>query len=112
MQAGWWFGCHFLFPHINWVALIIPIDEVIFLGWPNHQPARIQNPEMVFDSKDSKGEVIPDESLTTGLCSGNSMIGCLFCQQKSSHRLQERKLNKFRSTNMLIIRNMNKPNIS
>ena len=28
--SGWWFGCHqFYFP-IYWVAVIIPIDEVIF----------------------------------------------------------------------------------
>ena len=28
--TGWWFGCHFLFSPRYWVAVIIPIDEVIF----------------------------------------------------------------------------------
>ena len=39
-MAGWWFGCHFLFSHSYWVAVIIPIDELIFFRGvaKNHQP--------------------------------------------------------------------------
>ena len=43
--AGWWFGCHFWHFPIYWVAIIIPIDELIFSRGvaknhqgSNHQP--------------------------------------------------------------------------
>ena len=41
-NAGWWFGCHqFYFPINIGVAIIIPIDEVIFFRGVAQPPTRM-----------------------------------------------------------------------
>ena len=53
--SGWWFGCHQCYFPIYWVAIIIPIDEVIFFRGVNQPPIRYEHPHGFLAAGVSKG---------------------------------------------------------
>ena len=52
MQPGWWFGCHLDYFPTYWVAIIIPIDELLFFRGVVKKPPTSNNNDDMNDMND------------------------------------------------------------